>query len=285
MKDMKLKHKQKNNILMVILFISLLGLLGVFIYARNWENVNRYCRQWRLEQQAKLEQRRQEKILESVIEVTGIVEMSHDMPVLTRTAEGVDILEVPLISQTDCGYLTGCELVSGAMMMNYYEQDITAQDLYEVIPKSDNPIDENGIGISPNQYFIGNPQYANGYGCYAEPLLQAMNQLLSEGWHAVNISGTDLESIESNYLKQKTPVIIWATFRMTEPEMGKRWMLEDGTDFQWLAGEHCLVLVGSDENYYYFNDPDHPGEVIGYERDLVELRYEQLGRQAIIISR
>lgn len=270
---------------MVILSISLLGLLGVFIYARNWENVNQYCRQWRLEQQAKLEQRKQEKILESAVKVTGIVEMSHNMPVLTRTAEGVDILEVPLISQTDCGYLTGCELVSGAMLMNYYEQGITAQDLYEVIPKSDNPIDENGIGISPNQYFIGNPRYANGYGCYAEPLLQAMNQLLSEGWHAVNISGTDLETIESNYLMQKTPVIIWATFRMTEPEMGKRWMLEDGTDFQWLAGEHCLVLVGSDENYYYFNDPDHPGEVIGYERDLVELRYEQLGKQAIIISR
>ena len=44
-------------------------------------------------------------------------------------------------------------------------------------------------------------------------------------------------------------------------------------------------MVGADEHYYYFNDPDCEGEVVGYERSVVEQRYEQLGRQALILSR
>ena len=46
-----------------------------------------------------------------------------------------------------------------------------------------------------------------------------------------------------------------------------------------------LQYVKADDNYYYFNDPDHSGEAIGYEKELVRQRYEQLGEQAIIISR
>lgn len=72
---------------------------------------------------------------------------------------------------------------------------------------------------------------------------------------------------------------------MKPPKEGNRWTLEDGTQFQWLAGEHCLVLVGADEDYYYFNDPDYGDEVIGYEKELVQQRYDELGRQAIVISR
>ena len=101
----------------------------------------------------------------------------------------------------------------------------------------------------------------------------------------MDITGTDLEIIEKNYIEQDIPVIIWATIHMSEPREGDSWKLADGSTFRWIAGEHCLVLVGADDNYYYFNDPDHSGEAIGYEKELVRQRYEQLGEQAIIISR
>ncbi|MBO5238853.1 MAG: C39 family peptidase [Lachnospiraceae bacterium] len=278
----------KINRLLIILLISVLCLAGIVVYAKNWEKISEIDWKAKGEQVINRCIALKEQIFppkEAMSVSFEIAEMSHDMPVLTKTAEGIDVLEVPLMNQREFGYQTGCELVSGAMVLNYYGQQVTPQMVYEVIEKAEAPFDSTGNGISPNQYFIGNPEISNGYGCYAGALMNAMNELLNDDWHAVNISGTDLETIEENYLEEGRPVIIWATIHMMEPENGNRWKLEDGTWFQWIAGEHCLVLVGADEHYYYFNDPDHAGEVIGYERELVKERYKQLGQQAIIVSR
>lgn len=271
------KKKQVKNIkpLLIVLFISIFCLIGIFIYAQNWEQISQV--DW------KEKFFPQPETLEAYYEITN---MSRSMPVLMKTAEeNVEVIPVPLISQKACGYRTGCELVSGTMVLNYYGQEVTPQDVYEVIAKVPSPINAEGIGMDPRLYFIGNPEGTDGYGCYAEPLLEAMNELFHGERHVVNISGTELADIEEIYLNQGTPVILWATIHMTEPEQGNVWRLENGTDFQWIAGEHCLVLVGADENYYYFNDPDHEGEVVGYERTIVEQRYQQLGSQAIIVSR
>lgn len=273
----KIKEKKKTNKikpLLISLFLSACCFVVIVIYALNWEQIHQidWSRFFP-----------EPEIMEAYYEITN---MSHSMPVLTKKAEeGMSIIPVPLINQKECGYLTGCELVSGTMVLNYYDKEVTPQDLYEVIEKVPEPVDPNGTGIDPRVYFIGDPKRSNGFGCYAEPLIEAMNKVFSGERYAVNISGTSLETIEKEYLAEGTPVIIWATIHMSEPEQGNQWQLEDGTEFQWLAGEHCLVLVGADDNYYYFNDPDHAGEVIGYEKEIVEKRYQQLGRQAIIVSR
>lgn len=275
--SIEMKEKKRSNKikpLLISLVLSLCCFVGIVIYAWNWEQINQMV--WnRLFPEP--------ETLEAYYEITS---MSRSMPVLTKKAEeGTPIIAVPLISQKECGYRTGCELVSGTMVLNYYEQEISPSELYEVIDKAPEAVDQNGTGIDPRLYFIGDPRKNNGFGCYAEPLIAAMNQVFSGERYAVNISGTSLETIEKEYLAEGTPVIIWATIHMAEPEQGNRWRLEDGTEFQWLAGEHCLVLVGMDDAYYYFNDPDHEGEVVGYEKELVEMRYQQLGRQAIIVSR
>lgn len=229
---------------------------------------------------------------ESVQEVTvqlpahEIVSMSRTMPQLVRVAdENTEIINVPLISQKESGYVTGCELVSAAMVLRYYNREVTAKNVYEVIAKVSPSNQEEFLDADPNRVFIGDPYNSSGFGCYAAPLTDAMNQILQEEYHAINVSGMSLDVIEETYLSQGTPVVIWATIRMTEPKEGARWTLGDGTEFQWPAGEHCLVLVGADEEYYYFNDPDWEGEVVAYEKSQVEQRYQQLGRQAIIVSR
>lgn len=270
------KHtsERKLNALAIILGISAFCLIGITVYAMNWEEINQF--DWSSIFP-------EPETLEAYYEITN---MSHSMPVLVKTVEeGVTIIPVPLISQKECGYQTGCELVSAAMVLNHYEQQATPQELYDIIDKAPEPVNQEGIGVNPNSYFIGNPQTMNGFGCYAGPIIDAMNELFAGERYAVNISGTSLETIDQKYLSEGTPVIIWATIHMSEPTQGNRWTLEDGTEFQWLAGEHCLVLVGADDKYYYFNDPDHEGEVVGYEKTLVEQRYQQLGRQAIIVSR
>lgn len=288
MKQQGIHNKIKG--LLVLLLLSVLSLVGITIYAFNWEYFNQIDWKGKWQQAVEKAESIKERVFpeeEPVVFSYDIAEMTSTLPVLTRSAEGIELIEVPLMNQKDYGYLTGCELVSGAMVLNYYESDkeITPQDVYEVIDKVSGPVDSRCVGVSPHQYFIGNPKVQSGYGCYAEPLVAAMDELLGDDWHAVNVSGMDLATIESAYLAQGTPVVVWATIHMMEPQEGNRWRLEDGTEFQWIAGEHCLVLIGADDEYYYFNDPDHVGEVIGYERTVVEQRYEQLGRQAVIVSR
>lgn len=53
---------------------------------------------------------------------------------------------------------------------------------------------------------------------------------------------------------------------------GKRdhWLLADGTDFAWKCNEHCLLLVGYDDENYWFNDPWHDHGVCPQPKQLVE---------------
>jgi uncharacterized protein YvpB len=50
-----------------------------------------------------------------------------------------------------------------------------------------------------------------------------------------------------------------------------------------MKGEHCLVLVGYDDNNYYFNDPYKNHGVIPYEKKLVNQRFLELGKQSVVI--
>ena len=54
------------------------------------------------------------------------------------------------------------------------------------------------------------------------------------------------------------PVVFWATLDFQPvPEKRDHWLLADGTDFAWKCNEHCLLLVGYDDENYWFNDPWH----------------------------
>ena len=48
------------------------------------------------------------------------------------------------------------------------------------------------------------------------------------------------------------------------------------------------MLVGYDEDYYYFNDPQKPiseiSEPVAFDKSTVEKRYQELGCQAIAIT-
>lgn len=77
-------------------------------------------------------------------------------------------------------------------------------------------------------------------------------------------------------------MLVWATMDMVESAEGGVWQTPDGP-FEWVANEHCLVLVGADSNHYFFNDPS-TGRRVKWEKDLVEERYAELGMQAVVVS-
>lgn len=296
--DSKNDNHKVNNKLAVALGVSVVCCLLIILYAANWQEIAavnwnagietrlNMIAGWVQIREFEKEEARNSRKEEQILYTPEIAMMSHDFPALMKVAGGdTELLEVPLISQSDVGYQTGCELVSAAMLLQYYGMEISPRDLYEVIDKRSSYMVNDKYGVHPNEFFIGDPVSVRAFGCYASPLVRAMNRLMDESWLTVNVSGSELDFLTETYLEQGEPVIIWATINMAEPQEGVSWPLENGTEFSWIAGEHCLVLVGMDQDYYYFNDPNHAGEVVGYEKEIVKDRFEALGKQAVIVSR
>lgn len=202
-----------------------------------------------------------------------------------RNANREVVLSVPYISQKGA-LSTGCELVSAAMVLNYYGNGVSVEDVVAKTPRSDLTETKNGLtGNHPSQTFIGDPHSPDGFGCYAPVVVSVMNSFLSgSGKKAVDLTGVGIEDLAREYVAGGTPVVLWATMNMREPKPGKSWVLTGtGETFQWVAGEHCLVLVGFNRDCYYFNDPYESNGLISFEKSLVEKRYEALGRQAVAV--
>lgn len=197
------------------------------------------------------------------------------------------ILKVPLIGQAE-SLPTGCELTSSMMLLKYYGYTTTADELVRRTPKCP-LLSENHqtYGMNPNQAFIGDPRTSDGLGCYATVISAVVDSYFWDDgkYKTVNETGTDLEDLAHDYIDQNSPVLIWATVDMADPKAGQSWILADtNRTFQWISEEHCLVLVGYDEGRYYFNDPNDPGEVKSYDKNLVKKRYQALGKQAVAVQ-
>lgn len=194
------------------------------------------------------------------------------------------LIEVPAISQYP-ELPTGCESVAATMVLQYYGVDITAEEfVVSWLEYSENFYTENGklYGPNPNEVFAGNPFTRNSYGCFATPIVNAINRN-SNDCTAKEIINSSLEQLCTEYIDKDKPLLIWATMSMKESSEGKSWYLDDNTKFTWTAGEHCLVLVGYNNDYYFLNDPIS-GSTVAYKKDIVKKRFDELGNQAIYIS-
>jgi len=197
------------------------------------------------------------------------------------------IIDVPYISQ-DGNLPTGCELISATMILNYYGCDVTVDQVVAKTPQSDLIQVESGlIGMHPSKAFIGNPRRSDGFGCYAPVINSVLNSFFANDGTkiSVDVTGMELEKLTSTYINQGIPVIIWATINMTQPSSGAIWTIkETGKTFNWISGEHCLVLVGYDKSNYYFNDPYESNGLIAFEKGLVRDRFCALGQQAVVVT-
>ena len=86
----------------------------------------------------------------------------------------------------------------------------------------------------------------------------------------------------SIYVNKGIPVIIWATVDMTDYFEYRYWSTPEGSDVQYNNKLHCLLLVGYDENNYYFHDPMRKAYK-GFSKSKVDEAYNLLGKQAVVI--
>lgn len=200
------------------------------------------------------------------------------------------ILNVPYISQLR-DFPNGCESCSTVMALNYAGIDITTNDFIEkyLDMKPLPAVDKNGVysGYSPWDYFLGDPREASGLCCYAPAIVKALNKFVDgEEYEIKEMYKVPLETLCRDYISKNIPVIIWGTMYMLEPyDMNWSWQVTDGKDgerFTWVAPIHCLLMIGYDNDNYYFNDPVS-GKGIAYSKDDTEKAYAGLYSQAIAI--
>ena len=201
------------------------------------------------------------------------------------------ILDVPYITQV-YDYPNGCESVSTVMDLNYVGIDVTVDEfIEEYLDMSPLPEVRDGElwGYSPWDYFVGDPRDYSGLCCYAPVIAHALEKFVdTDKYEVLELYGVPLEELCREYLFSGTPVILWGTMYMNYPyESGWEWNVIDGDEgevFRWVSPMHCVLMVGFDDEYYYFNDPVAGYQVAYYKWD-VEEAYEGLFEQALVVRR
>lgn len=198
-------------------------------------------------------------------------------------------ISVPNLSQKEIP--TGCESVSTVALLQYFGIDITVDEFIESYLPRQGFYRQDGLlfGPNPHEYFVGNPYSKNSLGCYPKVILKALNSMKIEEHPNMKdltfkeVTGIDLQTLALEYIQQDIPILLWITIDMKPSHKGMQYYLEDGTLYTWTAQEHCVVLCGYDEQHYYLMDPLKNGEIVSYAKELVEKRYEELGKYGIVI--
>ena len=187
------------------------------------------------------------------------------------------IIPLSFISQNP-DFPSGCEGCSAVMLMSYYGIIITPESFFsKYLPISDIPFD-------PDITYGGNPRDNTGLGCNAPPLAAGMNRILGgDKRHARILTGKTMQELCSEYIDNDNPVIIWGSVDMAKVHTTAIWSYGHKT-IVWRSPEHCLVLVGYDDDNYIFNDPMR-GENKRYPKAAAEAAYNEMRQQAIIIEK
>ncbi|MBQ2605195.1 MAG: C39 family peptidase [Clostridia bacterium] len=203
------------------------------------------------------------------------------------------LIDVAQINQNN-NLVTGCEIVSAKMVLDYYgKKNITFDEMKKHIEFWDLKVSDKGklYGKTPYEAFIGNPDIMSGFGCFPPVIEDMIDDFDFEDLYAEDTCGLPLDFLAKTYVSQDIPVLVWATVGMSESFPTYTWYgvghkgEPNKKTYTWLAGEHCLVLVGYDKNYYSFADPMAYQKVTKYDKKLVEKRYKEIGMQSMIIRK
>ena len=190
----------------------------------------------------------------------------------------------------------GCETYAATMCLQILGFDVdefTIADNY--LHTYYITVDGDGVKHGPDMHsaFAGSA-YA-GWGVYAPSMAKSMNEYLQDQHSdltAYAYKDIPLEDLIDDYVIKGIPVMVWATTDMDEPYVFDSWVVdyvdenaeaELGDTVDWYMHEHCLVLIGYDEDEYYFADSTH-GTISHFDKELVAERYKQMFSQCIVVK-
>ena len=194
------------------------------------------------------------------------------------------LADVPIIAQYP-DFPTGCESVSAVIALQYAGVDISVADFVDkYLDKSTHFYNENGkrYGPDPHKVFVGDPRSTASFGCMAPVIENAVKKIVGSSMTVENKTGYTLPMLCKSYIDKGIPCVVWVSIGMLETYRSASWTLEDGSTFDFPATEHCVVLIGYSDTHYYFSDP-YRGEQVKYACALAEQRFEEMGRQALVV--
>lgn len=197
------------------------------------------------------------------------------------------IIQAPYIDQS-VKYPTGCESVSAVMLLQYLGIEISVEEFIEDYLEKKEMVEKKGklYGPNPREYFCGSPYNPDSFGCYAPVICKALEKVLGKEYQVIDETDTPMEVLIEKYIDQQLPVIFWACINMREPILGPQWQLMDSEEiFTWISNEHCMLLVGYDEEGYYFHDPHENRGLIHYEKNLLENRHKAQYNMAVGVKK
>lgn len=201
-----------------------------------------------------------------------------------------EIIDVPYINQIDEGLFNGCESVSTVMALSNAKMIIDPNFFVSnYLDMGSTPV-IGGFGPDPDDVFVGKPYRKDGWGCNVPVIKKALDKFVGRyNATATPLNNVSLEDLCTTYIRNGKPVVIWATVMMTPDYKIRRWTTPEGKSIAYNNKLHSLLLVGYDDEFYYFNDPMLEGggqySYVGYAKERVEAAYTALGCQAIVIER
>lgn len=173
---------------------------------------------------------------------------------------------------------TGCEITSLTMVMNYYGFKVSKTQMASNYLEKENNGDFREV-------FVGDPFSVHGYGCYAKPIVNAANKYFT-GNHlnakAIDISGSDFDVLLA-HIRAGVPVLVWNTMEMKPAYVSAHWMTDTGM-VEWIAPEHCVVLIGYNEEEGTVRIADPMAGIVDRNMQTFRQRYYDMSAQAVYIS-
>lgn len=214
----------------------------------------------------------EKKQKESNVEVENDQKEKQIKQISTYKLDVTPVLQLPELP-------TGCEITSLATVLNYYGYDISKTQL------ADEYLDCGKIGqTDPDEKFIGSPYDEHSCGCYSNVIADAARDFSTKNncnFKIYNLNGLSLDELYE-YIENGSPVILWATIDLMETYRNITWDI-DGKEIAWRANEHCMVLIGYDKDNDTCIVSDPLKGIMEYPKELFNQRYEELGKQAVIL--
>lgn len=197
-------------------------------------------------------------------------------------------IKVPYLDQSAAAP-TGCESVSAVMLLNWLGVDISIRGFIDgYLDKADFE-QRDGVlyGPDPREVFVGDPYDPEAMGCYAPVIRRSLERLVGERFEVIDETGSDVEDLVRRYIDgEGLPVLLWTTIDLKPYIEGPSWrLLADGSEFVWRSNEHCVLLVGYDDECYIINDPWNNNGVVRCDKALVQKRHAEQHSQSVALRR
>jgi uncharacterized protein YvpB len=190
----------------------------------------------------------------------------------------VYIDNVPIINQYP-KYPSGCESVSLLILLRYAKVNVTIEQITSNLNKADRPYYFNNqrYGKDPEDYFIGDPSSANGFGVYEKPIIKVASKIKPG---IKNITGANLNDVLKVVI-QGHPVQVWVSLDGISTYYAYSWVDETtGKIINYPAQFHSLVIIGFNKQQIITSDP-FIGQIKFFDRYNFEKAYNFFGRRAI----